>query len=217
MLTTSIKQEILAHAERTRSLNPFLQSAASGTLQMESLARYLASLRFMLSLTPQYLRHSRHIAEERGAPGLAAYFTHKLQEEVGHDAWAEADIECLARQFRLDRAPSPVPSILALAQYLHNLIDDDPRLYVAYILWAEFFTVLLGGELVDHLVHRCGVSVNALSAVWKHVELDADHADHGFAEIENLVADPDLLPAVQATMRHFTGLFDQACAEMLAS
>lgn len=216
MLASSIKQEIIAYAERTRFSNPFMLGAAAGKLKGDAVARYLASLRFMLGCTPAFLQRSQRVAQRRGAPKLAAYFAKKLIEEDGHDAWAEYDMRNLVKQFEIaEHSQQPVPSILTLATYLEQLIDQDPRLYLTYILWAEFITALLGTELVGHLVGRCGVSKSALSSVVKHVELDGDHAEHGFSEVADLVEDPNLLPMMRKTMDMFTQMFDKACFEMV--
>lgn len=216
MIASSIRRDILAYAERIRFTNLFMVRAAEGKLPYEAVARYLASLRFMLSRTPDHLERSRSIAEARGAEKLAAYFAQKLVEEVGHDAWAMADIAVFSRESKLSTQTShPVPSIFALAAYLEELIEEDPRLYVTYILWAEFITALLGTELVNHLVGRCGVSENALTAVTNHVDLDEGHAEDGLLELDDLVDDPALLPAMRTSMASFARIFDQACIEMV--
>lgn len=215
MISSSIKQEILDYAERTRVNNAFMLRAAEGRLPGDAVGRYLASLRYMLEWTPTHLQRSFSIAEERGADKLAAYFAQKLREEHGHDAWAASDVRSLVQQCKLQERPCPVPSMVELAQYLGHLIERDPRLYLTYILWAEFITARLGTELVDHLEHRCGIARGSLSAVVKHVELDGTHADDGFYEIDALVGDPDLLPRMRETMLQFTQMFEQACREMV--
>lgn len=215
MIASSIRQEILDYAERTRVSNAFMLRAAEGRLPGDAVARYLASLRYMLEWTPTHLQRSFSIAEERGAEKLAAYFAQKLREEQGHDAWAASDVRALVQQFKLQERPAPVPSMVELARYLGHLIERDPRLYLTYILWAEFITAQLGTELVGYLEQRCGVARGSLSAVVKHVELDGDHADSGFYEVDALVEDPDFLPRMRETMVQFTQMFEQACREMV--
>jgi hypothetical protein len=215
MIADALRIEIEAHARRARVGNPMLRLAAAGRVPAAAIERYLASLRYALAHTVPYLTRATERAMATGRPALAAWFSHKRQEEAGHDRWADDDLGVLRSTFVLDADEEPVPAMCELMQYLQRTIDEDCRLYLGYIVWAEYFTVLAGGEVVKHLVERNGVPPAALTCLARHVVLDEAHTDEGFETIDALLDDPAIIPELRRVVRHAMGLFDRACVEMV--
>ena len=96
------------------------------------------------------------------------------------------------------------------------MVAEHPLLYVAYILWAEYFTVLLGDDWLDALAD-CGFGRSQLTAVAKHVEADRDHIQSGFGEVDQLWhGEPPadhMLRVVERAGRLFSRFCDEICVE----
>jgi hypothetical protein len=174
--------------------------------------RYLASIHFMLSLTPIHLKKAARRAHELGDEPLARHFEQKLTEEVGHAAWAEEDMRSLQIE-RSSRTADVTNAARGLGAYLEQLIGQNPSLYLAYIAFAEYITVIKGPEWLDLLESRCGIPKSSMTAVDNHVELDRDHAEEGFAVVDDLVTDPRMLPEMREALAASMRYFDAYCGE----
>ncbi len=216
MIASALRYEIESHAARIRAANPLYRSAAAGQAPAAAVERYLASLRYLLAGSSPCLIRAAARARDLGQHHLAEHLRQKEIEERGHDTWAAEDLQVLRARFGTQSDDHPVPAMIELMRHIEEIIDRDPALYLAYILWAEYFTVLVGGELVENLVGRCGVPANAMTCVAKHVELDQDHAAEGVEVIDALIGNPRKLPELREVLWKAMALFDRACEEMMA-
>ena len=214
MIADALKHEVEAHVQRTLESNPMLALARQGAVAPAVLGRYLASLRYIISKTPECLTRAEHNARAAGQHQLAEYFRKKLAEEDGHDRWAEQDIHVFRSTFGVD-PDDPVSAMRELYRFVVRMIDRDTTLYVAYILWVEYFTVLAAPELISALVKRCGVPPEALSCISKHVTLDIEHTDQNLEDVDEMIQDPSQLPPMRTAMRGAMQWFDRACEEMV--
>lgn len=214
MIADALRLEIHAHARRTLESNPVLRRARSGQVDADVVARYLASLEFLLRETQLHFRRARDTARATGALALARHFEQKLVEERGHDRWAAADLIALVGDASA-ASFVPVAAIAELARANAELVEREPADYLAYVLWAEAFTVLVGGVFIRELVGRCGIKAEALTCLANHVELDEDHADEGCEAIDRLVDDPARLEPMRAVVLTAARHFDRACEQML--
>lgn len=215
MIADALKFEIEAHVVRTRAHNRLFKMAHDGRATAEIMARYLSNVRYSISQTPPMLERAKRSALARGERALAEHFAHKLGEETGHDRWAEHDIEVLASHRAARFEGRPEQSILALYDYLEPAVDQDPRVYLAYMLWAEYFTVLAGSEFVTAVIERCEIPPEAITSVSHHVELDREHTSEGLEAIDRLVEDPAMLAPMRESMRRAMAFFDRFCDELL--
>ncbi|HTJ85223.1 MAG TPA: hypothetical protein VL400_26080 [Polyangiaceae bacterium] len=190
-------------------------AAASGRLGADVVARYLVSLRHLVGNTVPTLVHAERAAKAAGDVALASHFALKRREEAGHDRWADHDIEVLAKQLGERFIGGPARAIRDLLADNLDAIDAEPRTYLAYMLWAEYFTVLAGGPFAKYVVERCGIPSEAMTCLARHAELDADHATEGMDVIDRLVTDPGLLRPLRASMRRAMNHFDRFCDELL--
>jgi hypothetical protein len=215
MIGNALKLEIEFCARRVRMGNVFMLRAAAGAVCPEDIERYLASLEYLFRNTTTCLSraHARAIAE--GDTELAAFFLDKQEEERGHDGWARHDLSVLRRSFATPHHVKPVPGIVQLVEFVEATIDHDPRHYLAYMLWAEYLTVLVGAEFVGYLIERNGIPERALTSVTNHVKLDADHVEEDLEVIDRFVHDPNCLEPMREVIRSATALFDQACRQFL--
>src|SRR5688572_20619257 len=164
----ALKTEVDAFAGRLRASHALLRAARLGQVSRQTVATYLTNLRYLLRHTPIHLRTAIGTAHQLRRPDLAAYLERKLEQETGHDRWADADVAMMIRMFDV-RVEDPTPQMEGIIGHLTGLVERAPSHYVAYILFAEQFTVTLGDDWVSALESSCGVPVEALSSVTKHV------------------------------------------------
>src|SRR5688572_4435336 len=215
MIADALKFDIEAHARRVRTGNRFMLQALAGTVPPEAVERYLASLRFLFRATTHCLIRARERAGAAGLAELASFYAAKRREEQGHDRWAHRDLEVLTTRLPVDYVGMQVPAIEELVAFVERTIDADPRDYLAYMLWVEYFTVLVGADFVRLLVERNGIPIEALSAIVNHVELDVGHVEEGIETIDRFVDDPAHLEPMRAVVRTAASLFDLATDQMV--
>jgi hypothetical protein len=215
MIADCLRIEIDAHVRRAMTQNPMYLAAAEGRLGADVVARYLVSIRHLVAQTTPTLLRAERAALRRNDVALAAHFAHKRREEAGHDLWAERDIEVLARELGERFYGQPAKAIEDLLRGCADDIEEDPRTYLAYILWTECFTVMAGAPFAKHVVERCRIPADAMTCLSRHALLDVEHAGEGMEVIDRLVTDPALLRPLRASMRRAMAHFDRFCEELL--
>jgi pyrroloquinoline quinone (PQQ) biosynthesis protein C len=215
MIADALRLEIEAHAARVRMSNPLLHRAAAGEVSPAAVERYLVTLRYMIANTPPNLALARDQARDAELDALAVYYSEKLAEEDGHERWADHDLQVLRDHGDFAHHRDPAPSAVVLNRFLQRTIHRDPVLYLAYVLWAEYFTTLVGGEVVQHLVERCHMPAEALTCLSKHVELDKDHTEENLDALDALVGDPRMLEPLRRVLDTSMALFDRLCEEIV--
>ena len=211
MIGDALRVEIERYAARMPSENPLYSRAANGTLTPEHIARYLKSVHVLVQHTPIHLGRAIDRAEAAQEPALADHYRHKLEEEAGHDAWAERDLRRVQKDGTIRSALSAHPRLEQILRFLERTIDADPRLYLAYILFSEYLIVLLGPEWLDLLERRCGIPKSSMTVIGNHAELDRAHAAEAFEVIDALVGDPRMLGPMRGVLREAIALFDAFC------
>jgi hypothetical protein len=201
VVSEQVRLEIEAYSQRMLTGTPLLARARQGRITPIVVHAYLRSAHYLISHTVPHLRAARDVALAEGAVELAAFFADKEREEAGHETWAESDMRRLAECFGELGAVAPVPAIVNLTRLNERLIRDDPRLYIVYMVCAEYFTVLLGPAWIEALTRGCGVPATALTVVSKHVEADTVHAREGFDAIDRFVAVTLTWPRVREAVR----------------
>jgi hypothetical protein len=189
-LSTHLKRQIGDWSNQLLRASPLLSVAQRGELSPAALACYLGSLRQLFESSERNLRRAAVHARELGLSELAAYLARKSSEEQGHARWAEQDLAQLPAAARAQAAPTG--ELLRLVELQGQLIDRHPICFVAYALWAEYFTVLVGEPWLTAL-SRSGFSRAQVSAVARHLDADREHAATGLAVIDALwTGDPPL-------------------------
>jgi hypothetical protein len=211
MIGDALRLEVERYASRARRTNPLYVRAREGSLRPRHVAAYLAGIHYLLLHTSVHLSLAIARATERGEMELARHYAHKLDEEVGHEVWAERDMERLARTSVEATCPGVHQSVKDMVAYVEDVIHDDPSLYLAYILFMEYVTVILGPEWIELLDSRCGIPRSSMSVVDKHAALDRDHVDEGLIIIDALVGDPKKLPKMREALLGAAKRFDQFC------
>src|SRR5688572_26600665 len=141
MIAQALKVEIEAYASRTLNENRLLGMARAGRLTPEILVAYLFNVRYLIQHTPRYLERARAASEARGWNTLASYYATKAEAEHGHERWAEDDMASVSANRAVLPPARPAQAVVELVGYLRDLIDVHPQRYLAYILFAEYFTV----------------------------------------------------------------------------
>jgi hypothetical protein len=194
--------------------NPVFHRARTGRLTRAMITRYIANVTYMIGLTPRMLMHARDEARKRNDQPLAQFFQQKLEEETGHVEWGEADLESLTKVAVAPTSTATTASIEAMAKYLTSTIDRDPALYLAYVAFTEYITVLLGPELLSSIEEHCGVPRTSMSVIDNHIVLDQGHVEENFGIIDDLVPDPRKLSPMRNTLSDIFGFFDGFCREV---
>lgn len=214
MIADALRMQIHEYAARMPRTNPLYFLAAEGVLAPAQVVRYLENVHYLIQHTPAHLARARDAARRASDPALARHFEHKLAEEHGHDAWSARDIERL-RELSRGAAPSGVvPGMRAFVEHIERIIEEDPRLYLAYILFAEYLIVLLGPAWLALLETRCGIPGSAMTVIGNHAELDRQHSEEAFEQIDELVSDPARLPRLREVLAATITLFDRFCVEV---
>jgi hypothetical protein len=214
MIAQTLKLMIEAYADRTLSENRLLGLARAGRLTPDTLAAYLFNVRYLIRHTPPYLERARVSAEARGWTNLATYYARKARDEHGHERWADADLARVRAKLGVLPPVCPAEAMVELVGYLRELIDAHPHRYLAYILFAEYFTVLAGPSWLAALERSCGVPASFLTSIGNHMELDKLHVAEGVAEIDALLPDPRELAALEETLRRSFEYFERFCVEL---
>lgn len=204
--------QISSFAERLQREHPLMQAALQGRVTPNTVASYLAGVKCLFEHTLIDLDTGARIAGEHNLPELVEYFKHKHREEDGHWRWAESDLVELERVFAVT-APEVPNSMLRWVAFTGEVVRTHPYHYLAYVLFAEYITVLTGGAWVNALGDRCGIPLSALSCIARHVELDQFHVAEGREEINHLlrrVTDPEpFVDTLRRAMSHFEAFCDE--------
>jgi hypothetical protein len=217
MIADALRVAIEAYAARADNTNALLQYAARGRLTPAMLSKYLLHAQHFVAASPRLLARVRERALEVGNEALAEYFADKLGEEEGHDQWAAQDRRRLEDRFGAPAAADLSPAISAYLTFIEEIIERDPVLFLAYLLFAEYHIVLIGPKWLALVEERCNIPSSMLSIVGKHVELDKAHCVQGFDVVDRLVSDPALLGPMRAVVARSIDLFEGFCHEMVAS
>jgi hypothetical protein len=209
-----MKQAIELYAAELATKTQLAEIAQRGELTPRAMALYLESLRYLFQHTQRHLTLAAARCERLGRRRLAEYFRCKSAEEQGHDRWAINDLSRLPA--KAVAGVRPAPAVRALVELQARFIQEEPLCFVAYLQWAEYFSVHVGDAWLDALA-KSGYQRSQVSAIDKHLELDRDHAAIGFRQIDELVeggTDPaSLLGAIEQAGAVFARLCDEICSE----
>lgn len=191
MISTMIQQGVDSYVKHVQETNPLFVNARSGNLRPENAKAFLTSIYYTIQHTPIQLTLARKRARELGMEKLADFFTHKVREEEGHARWAESDLSKISKQFGLTEAMDPSSYAVELIDYLRNVIQEDPRLYLVFITIAESATVLAGSELLTTIQEKCGINKSMLSVIENHLTIDEAHAPEMYATVDVFLSEAD--------------------------
>jgi hypothetical protein len=204
---STLKREIELYAKSIAQSNQLFLAAASGALTPQHVELYVRGILFLIRGTMDVLRRAERRALAAGDRELAEHYRHKIHEEQGHDRWAERDLEHLpssGAEYGRNHSTTALGELLA---YLNGVVDQDPYLFLSYILWAEYSTVLLGPDWLQAIESKCGVPQSQITVVANHVELDREHTAEGVREIDALVTSQDkevpMLEVLRRSICHF--------------
>jgi hypothetical protein len=218
MLTigNTLRVEIERYARSVTQSGTLMLAAKNGKLSRAHVGRYAGGLLFLIRGTLAVLERAQQRALAMGDLHLAAHYRRKLLEERGHDRWAEKDLEKLPST--LAYGPDASGSALGrLVNYLGEVANQDPCLYLSYILLAEYLTVLAGPEWLEILEHNCGVPRTTLTVVDNHIALDRDHVAEGVQTIDMLVTSPEKRAPMLDVLRRSIGYYEEFWLEILST
>jgi len=190
--------------------------AAEGRLTTDKVAYYLSNVRLILQRSPVHLKRASARALALGDHDLAEHFAAKRAEELGHDRWAENDLQHFDKGLKTVPPGEYAPALLGLLHFLEETIERDPATYLAHVLFAEYLITLMGPLWLTLLEERCGIPVRMMSAVSKHVEFDKQHASEGLNAIDRLVTAPSKLVPMRAVLKRVIKYFDEFSAQVMA-
>jgi hypothetical protein len=188
-LSFLLKHNIEAWSAELLQTSPLAEIARRGELSARGLAAYLVSLRFLLEQSQRNLAGAATRARGIGRSDLAQYFDHKVDEERGHERWAIDDLNQLPAAAQSDLEPARNMRVLVALQ--ERLIAQHPLCFLAYTLWTEYVTVLVGDSWLASL-ETCGFKRSQVSVIANHIEADRVHVARALEEIDQLwTGEPD--------------------------
>lgn len=198
-----LKEEIQNFSQYMLSDSPLFSGAKKGKITKDIILRYLSNINYLVEHTPIHLKNAISSSRKISNSALEEYYRDKFIEEQGHNLWAEKDVHSFGKNaidFDL------CSSMLNLTEYLNQITTKDPVAYIAYPLFAEYFTVLVGEPWLNDLETYCGIPKSQMSVVGNHVELDKHHVAHDFEHIEQIpLSDADrakVLKSMKIAMSH---------------
>lgn len=214
MIGDALRAHIETYAASSKERNALFTSAAKGAMTAEHVTLYLANVRVVVGHTPVHLARAREAATLRKDYALAAHFDERIREEEGHEAWAVEDLAKVSRRAKEART-DVLDSTRSLLEYIEGVIDEDPTLYLAYILFTEYLIVLVGPAWLEMLEERCGIPRSAMTVIANHAELDKTHVQEALDKIDDLVAAPEKLPALKRVLEGSIAKFELFCEEVV--
>jgi hypothetical protein len=212
MISNALRLEIERYAREVRVNNPLFTKATDGSLTPRHIAAYLENIKYLIAHNCQSIAIGRNSAREMGDERLAAHYARRLEEEQGHDAWADDDLAVLAPRLASTPTGRILESVVELVTFVQSGARARPTALLAYLLFGEYLTVIIGPDWLRHLEDRCGVE--SMTVISKHVELDRHHVEEAFEEIDDLVADPAMLSPMLTMLHGAMARFDDFCAEV---
>ncbi len=205
MIADALRVEVERYAALMPYQSPLYARALEGRLTRTHITCYLTNMRAVIARSIPHLYRAAELAETRGDLALAEHLRQKASEEVGHEAWADHDIEAVSN--RLHVIEPPLAATRSLIDFIESTIEEDPTLYLSYMLFVEYLIVLLGDGWLAVLEERCGIPTSSMTVVANHVEADRHHTEEALDRIDDLVDDPRKLDRMReimlASIAHF--------------
>jgi hypothetical protein len=214
MIANALRVEIERYAAHMKRSNPLFSMAEDGTFTSACMVNYLTNIRYLVCQGQRYIVRAGERSVAIGDQALARHYEHKRREELGHEEWADRDIERVSTVPRATLNPAILPATHELVAFLARTVDEDPALYLSYMLFAEYLIVLLGPEWLRMLEERCGIPRSSMTVIGNHIELDREHVEEALDQIDALVGDPRKLPRMRAVLLDVLAYFDRFCAEV---
>lgn len=215
MVARELVVDIESYAARMDRTNALFTWAQSGRLTPAVLSNYLFNMRILVQHGPEHLARAHRSALRHGELALAAHYAEKREEELGHHEWAENDLGLVEARFGARPHGRPCPGLLQLLRFIEDTIDRDPRLYLAYLLLAEYLVVLRVDEWLALLEARCGIPKEMVSILGAHAELDRHHTAEGIEVIERFASDPALRAPMREVVADALEHFEAFCVSAL--
>jgi hypothetical protein len=214
MIANALRVEIERYAVRMKRSNRLFTKAEDGTFTSETMVNYLTNVRHLVWHGQLYIVRARERALAVSDERLARHYEQKRGEELGHEAWADRDIRRVSAVSTVQVPTGVLPSVHDLVTFLAAVVDEDPALYLSYMLFAEYLIVLLGPEWLQMLEERCGIPRSSMTVIGNHIELDREHVEEALDQIDALVGDPRKLPRMREVLVDVLAYFDRFCAEV---
>jgi len=169
---------------QAKSKHAFLKKIETHKISFSEIARFLLSTKYLISHTTGHLKIAKDATDEAE---LAEYFGHHIEEETGHEKWAERDLSFLTKIKSFFYKKNVPESMTEHVEWIESTIKKDVKLYLPYILFAEYIAVTAGPWFIEN-TKLVGVPIKALSVVNNHAVLDLEHIKDDFKIIDELVA-----------------------------
>ncbi len=184
-LIQDLKKRIQNYRDYVRTQDPFNLSVLDGSATAESISDFLVNIHYLVNRTPVHLKLASHVSQKN--PDLHAFYENKIPEEQGHDQWALDDLQKVSKKLS-DKTfhPAVTDEMKEFVKHIENTIRRDPYLYLPYIFFAEYFTVIYGPEF-NRGILKCGHEQNSMTVITNHAELDKEHVSEWEQAILDLV------------------------------
>lgn len=214
-LSGELKKRIDDFHESLIRNHPWFRAIYSGPVDPGLVRLMIENLLELVRHTPGHLQLAIAESKKQGLDDMVRLFENKVKEEAGHDAWGEKDLRVLDKT--LPRGPGQtgvLPSMTAFIDTIADTIRRDPCLYLPYIYFAEYFTVISGPGLIRNLGENSGIPARALSIIGNHAELDQDHVGEWDELIPKYVDESRYREVFFKVIDEFCQLYEGFCHEL---
>lgn len=187
LFSKEVKNIIEENSFRLMKENIFLINAEKGALNKAQIICYLYNLSYIFRQNVILLDRAGQRADKMGYSTLARFMFDKSKEERGHDLWANNDLEQLAISVDDRRYCKLLPSAEKIITFDREIIDRNPHLFLGYLTFAEYFTVLVAPSFLMNLEVKCGISRSKVTAIANHQETDQHHVQDDFKFISEII------------------------------
>ncbi len=210
----SALQELRGATRRAVTSHALFAGLKSGRGTASQYAAYLTDVY-------HYARHSSIVIASAGVrlvhshQGLAQYAFRHAAEEIGHDAWAHADLMDLgfSAQRILESRPSSACERMIALEYLYACHDNPAGLF-GWMYALECLGGDVGGMVAKAVDAVLGLKGKATRFLRGHAEADAVHS----TELSDVIAEGIVRAADEAAFRQMAhsstacllGIFDNA-------
>ena len=174
LLSQSLKKRVDFYCDQFKLNSILFKMGRERKINFYHAASYVINLEHLFFNNANDIQEAaKHYAHDQR---LAAYFYEKWNEEKGHDGWARADWVRMSKEKNLLSKPHVLTEMLELTSFLRETMLKSPYEYIAYMFAAEYMTPILGPIWMEILDSNLGIKNSQVTALTKHIELDAGHA-----------------------------------------
>ncbi len=199
-----LKDLVETYSHQIAEQNALSRRAREKTLTAEDVECYLTNMFYVFANTLPACHYALIISRSRNNEKMAEFCVEKMEDEKGHEVWAQDDLKHLGIANGLPNFNLVSQQSKDLVQYGRDVIDIDENFFSVYTFCFEYLTVVEGPKLLAQL-EELGFSRESMSGLGYHVDLDKHHIEDDIKIILDTMREnhPEaMLEVARKTMDH---------------